>query len=157
MNTVGGRVLGYTALLITAALLVALAMGAFNKHRAEPPNSWQSPPVYPGAEQLNSEDFGAVGRREIEGWGIYVMKVMTYAVSAKNGDVEQYYDDLLRKEGWRPEDKWGRQGLDASTLNYSWSDNADPPSVYFFDVTARTLSNGGKTEVVIGASMFPGR
>jgi hypothetical protein len=118
-----------------------------------PDREWRNPPLYPGAQEVRSQDFGEWGQRQPDDFNMYIIKVLTYTVTAPPAQVESFYADRLSTMGFEPT-TWGRLTGRPARLKFSRS-NGRPPSVYFLDVAAVPI-DGNRTEVEIGVSMFPG-
>lgn len=145
--------LGAGAILL-GVLACGLIVGGFylvNRYLG-PVSAWYDPPLYPGAQQVQRQDFGDMGQNVA--YNTYIMRVVTFTVSVGPAEVKGYYADKLPRRGFAPAD-WGRPPPAPDTLRFSWTGGGRSPSVYFLDVTAWPLDSGG-TRIEIGASMFPG-
>jgi hypothetical protein len=146
-----------TTFLIVGIVFVGVLWWLSSRRGYQPPEAWETPPIYPGAHRIGMEDDGRWGIPESNGLGIYVAKVITLTTSDNSAEVEAFYANTLEEQGWRLE-KWGRSGLEPWALKYSKSDGRSiAPSVYFIDVTTYPFKVANQTKFVVGTSMYPGR
>ena len=145
-------ILGLLILLGSTALCGLVGYAALRLN--DPPGNWRNPPLYPGAQQVNTQDFGEWGQRQPDSNNMYTMKVITFTTPDKPEQVKAFYEHAYSNNGWQPS-TWGTKVGAVDRLNYSYTNNGRPPSDYFVDVSPKAAPAGG-TAVEIGVSMFPG-
>jgi hypothetical protein len=145
-----------------ALALGCVAVGAIVvfglKSSREPPEVWKNPPIYPGAQQLQIQDFGTPGKIDENAAApadaVHIMKVIRFTVAEKPEKIRLFYERAFTHGGMRP-DNWGRVTVGRKELNYSWTSGSRSPSDYFIDLVIKEESID-KTVIEIGISMFPG-
>jgi sugar/nucleoside kinase (ribokinase family) len=121
-------------------------------HRFDPPPVWSNPPLYSDAQDIAVQDWGSMGKYSTG--GIRLMKMITFTVADKEENVIAFYKKAFSNSNMKQSD-WGREVAKPKALNYSWSNGAEPPSVYFVDLIT-TSESDNQVQVEIGMSMFPG-
>ncbi len=143
-------------LLVLLGVLALCGLGIIAlSHRFDPPTIWRNPPVYPGAQDVATQDWGEPGRPQAGVWNTYMIKVISFTTMDKREQVQAFYENAYSR--WeRQSGSWGNILPAKDALNFSWgSSAARSPSVYFVNVSA-VASSEGATRVEIGVSMFPG-
>ncbi len=144
------------AITLTLVVCVGLAILVLFQNNAAP-TVWRNPPLYPGAQDVRVTNFGEQGVRESDGGygeAVFIMKIITYTVTAPQADVISFYRSAFSAGSMAPSD-WGRRFPGAKDLNYSWTTHVRTPSDYFLDLITRAVDSS-HLEVEIGVSMFPG-
>lgn len=125
----------------------------------DPPDVWQNPPIYPGAQDLRSQDLGEYGTMDPDppvADFLFTKRVITYTVADTPDKVDDFYSLALRTARMKPVDpQWIVSTERPRDLIYEWVSPGKNPTIFFLDVT--TTTNGDMTLVEVRTSLSPGR
>src|SRR3954466_6782916 len=85
-----GRGLCIGAAVLFGAVLCVAGVSIFF-FVSGPPGNWRDPPIYPGAKQLDIQDFGSMGQRVPDVAGVFLMRVTTFHVADPPEKVREFY------------------------------------------------------------------
>jgi len=107
---------------------------AFRQH----PNSTKSPPVYPGAQQVDRATF--------QNGETVPVQVITFYTQDTTDDVLTFYKDTLAKDGWSLDSTLST----ANDLRFTWESGT---TIYHLDVVVEAESGKG-TRVVVRLATY---